>query len=137
MTFVAMLLGDRVLRNPTTGIAGCCARAANGHATAAPASRAMNSRRLIASPKAQDNAPYWPKLAQLETRMGGVSSTLVVECLAMSALPLADICSAKGHVRCNPKSGHMAARRKRRQGPEAEPSFDQLIGPTEQRHRNS
>jgi hypothetical protein len=28
-------LGDAALRNPTTGIAGCCARAASGH-TAAP-----------------------------------------------------------------------------------------------------
>jgi hypothetical protein len=35
-----------------TGIAGCCARAANGH-TVAPAIADMNSRRLIASPKAE------------------------------------------------------------------------------------
>ena len=28
--------GDSMLRNPTTGIAGCCARAASGHAAAAP-----------------------------------------------------------------------------------------------------
>ena len=34
------------LRNPTTGIAGCCARAASGHAAAAPPSSVMNSRRL-------------------------------------------------------------------------------------------
>jgi hypothetical protein len=31
---------------PITGIAGCCARAASGHATAAPPSSVMNSRRL-------------------------------------------------------------------------------------------
>jgi hypothetical protein len=31
-------LGDAALRNPTTGIAGCCARAASGH-TAAPQKR--------------------------------------------------------------------------------------------------
>src|SRR5262249_27676814 len=31
--------------NPTTGIAGCCARAASGHAAAAPPSAASNSRR--------------------------------------------------------------------------------------------
>jgi hypothetical protein len=31
--------------NPTTGIAGCCARAASGHAAAAPPRSAMNSRR--------------------------------------------------------------------------------------------
>ena len=29
-----------------TGIAGCCARTASGHAAAAPASCVMNSRRL-------------------------------------------------------------------------------------------
>jgi hypothetical protein len=34
MTFAAMLLGDRVLRNPIAGIAGCCPRAASGHAAA-------------------------------------------------------------------------------------------------------
>jgi hypothetical protein len=34
-----------VLRNPITGIAGCCARAASGH-TAAPPTSVMNSRRL-------------------------------------------------------------------------------------------
>jgi hypothetical protein len=33
------------LTNPTTGIAGCCARAASGHAAAPPIS-VMNSRRL-------------------------------------------------------------------------------------------
>jgi hypothetical protein len=32
-------------KNPTTGIAGCCARAASGHAAAAPPSSVMNSRR--------------------------------------------------------------------------------------------
>jgi len=34
------------LRYPITGIACCCARAANGHATAAPPSSVMNSRRF-------------------------------------------------------------------------------------------
>jgi uncharacterized protein YchJ len=31
---------------PITGIAGCCARAASGHAAAAPPSTVMKSRRL-------------------------------------------------------------------------------------------
>jgi len=39
-------LGARLLRNPITGSAGCCARAASGHA-AAPPSSAMNSRRFM------------------------------------------------------------------------------------------
>ena len=37
--------GDVVLRNPITGIVGCCARAASGHAAAAPPSSVMNVRR--------------------------------------------------------------------------------------------
>ena len=40
-------IGRAVWTNPITGIAGCCARAASGHATAAPPISAMNSRRLI------------------------------------------------------------------------------------------
>jgi hypothetical protein len=39
---------EGVLRSkPTTGIADCCARAAIGHAAAAPPSSVMNSRRPI------------------------------------------------------------------------------------------
>ena len=34
-------------RNPITGIAGCCARAASGHAAAAPPRSVMNSRRFM------------------------------------------------------------------------------------------
>src|SRR5580704_17185516 len=40
-------------RNPTSGIAGCCAYAAIGHVAAAPPKSAMNSRRLIAQPLAR------------------------------------------------------------------------------------
>jgi hypothetical protein len=35
------------LRNPITGIVGCCARAASGHAAAALPSSVMNARRLM------------------------------------------------------------------------------------------
>jgi hypothetical protein len=35
-------------RKPTVGIAGCCARAASGHAADAPPSGVMKSRRFIA-----------------------------------------------------------------------------------------
>jgi hypothetical protein len=38
--------------NPTTGIAGCCARATSGHAVVEPAIPFMKSRRRIAFPKA-------------------------------------------------------------------------------------
>ena len=40
------LAGSHVLSNPITGIAGCCARAASGHAAAAPPNSVMNSRRF-------------------------------------------------------------------------------------------
>ena len=48
--------GDLGLRNPITGIAGCCARAASGHAAAAPPSSVMNSRRFIRSPRRRGRA---------------------------------------------------------------------------------
>src|SRR5215831_11120759 len=38
---------QRYDRNPITGIAACCPRAASGQATAAPPSSVMNSRRLV------------------------------------------------------------------------------------------
>ena len=38
------------------GIAGCCARAASGHAAAAPPSSVMNSRRLTRSPRRRGQA---------------------------------------------------------------------------------
>ena len=46
-----MLLADPV--HPITGIAGCCARAASGQATAVPRS-VRNSRRLIIRLEAED-----------------------------------------------------------------------------------
>jgi hypothetical protein len=45
----ALVLAELGLKNPITGIAGCCARAAIGHA-AEPASSDMNSRRLMGLP---------------------------------------------------------------------------------------
>jgi hypothetical protein len=48
--------GEPLWRNPITGIAGCCARAASGHATAAPLPKsAMNSRRLMGLPLLRDS----------------------------------------------------------------------------------
>jgi hypothetical protein len=43
-------LDDWTLRNPISGVFGCCAREASGHDTAVPTRTAMNSRRLMASP---------------------------------------------------------------------------------------
>ena len=45
-------------RRPTTGMADCCARAASGHAAAAPPTSVMNSRRLIGWPLKQRVLPY-------------------------------------------------------------------------------
>src|SRR5262249_57570131 len=47
-TIYAKPVAGVLLRNPTTGIAGCCARAASGHAATAPPTSVMNSRRLRA-----------------------------------------------------------------------------------------
>jgi hypothetical protein len=45
-TSVAKVSADWAFRRPTTGIEGCCARAATGHATAPPRS-VMNARRFM------------------------------------------------------------------------------------------
>ena len=47
---------DTPCSTPITGIAGCCARAASGHVAAAPPRSAMNSRRFMSAPKAQETA---------------------------------------------------------------------------------
>src|SRR5262249_5007118 len=44
-------------RTPITGIA-CCARAASGHAAAAPPRSAMKLRRVIRSPRRRGRAPW-------------------------------------------------------------------------------
>src|SRR5262245_43380496 len=40
----------------TGGDAGCCARAASGHTTAAPLRSLMNARRLMRLPKSEDDS---------------------------------------------------------------------------------
>jgi len=45
VTMGAYPSGDAPCRNPITGIVGCCARAASGHAAPAPPSVAKNFRR--------------------------------------------------------------------------------------------
>jgi hypothetical protein len=42
----AYVPGDAPWRNPITGIAGCCVRAARGHAAILAPINVMNSRRL-------------------------------------------------------------------------------------------
>jgi hypothetical protein len=47
-----------LLRNPTTGIAACCARAARGHVTAGPPTAKMNSRARV-------YFAYWQRSSEL------------------------------------------------------------------------
>src|SRR5262249_46541648 len=60
------VVADSGLRSPITGIAGCCACAMRGHATAAPPSSVMTSRRLTADASRafdrKDNTPQRRKL---------------------------------------------------------------------------
>ena len=55
--------GEKLLRNPITGIVGCCARAASGHAAAAPPSSVMNSRRFMA-PLLRPRAAHYHTVAR-------------------------------------------------------------------------
>jgi hypothetical protein len=53
---MAESVGERPLIKPTTGNRGCCARAMNGLARAAPPRHEMKSRRLMASHPWRDNS---------------------------------------------------------------------------------
>src|SRR6516165_6106322 len=54
------------LRKPTTGNADCCARAASGHPAAVQPASAMNSRRFMASPRAEDYIGYAKNITFLD-----------------------------------------------------------------------
>ena len=78
----------------------CCARAGGGHAAAAPPKRMTNSRRLFASP---------PRL-RTRHRTGSNYHTKrgrPREAANVNFGSKADMCSAKGHVRSTPESGHV------------------------------
>jgi hypothetical protein len=77
----------RGLTRPTTGGAGCCARATTGHATAAPPSSVMNSRRLMCPPLSEDHTlprrcrnaalsasqQNWPPMAEMGSSLRRLS----------------------------------------------------------------
>jgi hypothetical protein len=65
---------SRLLINPPTGIAGCCAHAAIGHAAAAPPSSVMNSRRRMWSMECLPSAGYRTAACKLPTFEGDRSS---------------------------------------------------------------
>src|SRR5262249_26220646 len=56
VTGFALGSGEPECRNPTTGIAGCCACPASGHAAAAPPSNVMNWRLFTRSPRRRGRA---------------------------------------------------------------------------------
>jgi hypothetical protein len=73
-------------RNPITGIAGCCARAAKGQAAALPSS-AMKSRRLTGSPQSQPSRTDYSRSGPcIAARSGNLCPRWVISAVsAMSA----------------------------------------------------
>src|SRR5262249_43870280 len=71
---------DDWLRNPITGIDGCCARAASGHVTE-PAIILMKPRRRIAAPRIRsrpDTGNYIRDLRQAKWVQRSVCTTAIV-----------------------------------------------------------
>src|SRR5262252_5524052 len=99
--------GERALMNPITGLVDGCARTENGQPAVAPPSNLMNSRRLIATPDAQDAAWYRVKrdsLRDVSMSALGQKQTYAVH-NGMSALPpKADIGAANRDVCFGPKA---------------------------------
>src|SRR5262249_45705009 len=74
--------GDALFKYPITAIAGCCARAASGHDTAALPSSVMNSPRVMCCPQSEDHTlPHRCRNAAL-----CVTSKLAVRCSRWAAL---------------------------------------------------
>jgi len=114
--------GVVLLRNATTGIGDCCARAASGHAAADPAIPLMKSRRRIAFTEAglrrigcdysRDLRPAkWGSEVGLqgsnpEPLMSalGQKRTFSVICVMSALPPKADIPESDWHVRFVPKA---------------------------------
>src|SRR6516225_7753302 len=101
---------DLALRKPTSGIAGCCARAKSGQATAEPTIPVTKSRRRIAYPKAQDHADFQKGLQQGFTT-GGIGSDRHFAWQQPLGSNVrfgskADIAQCETNVRFTPKSGH-------------------------------
>jgi hypothetical protein len=69
----AVLQGALVPRNPNTGIAGCCARAASGNVAATPPISVMNLRRRMCHPTTSRNGDcvvHDSKIGALMTELG-------------------------------------------------------------------
>jgi hypothetical protein len=81
----------------------CCARTVKGHAAAAPLTSLMNSRRLIASPEAQDKASSRLKLAHFKGPQPmsalGQKRTFALQQVMSALPPKADIRQRDWNVR--------------------------------------
>jgi hypothetical protein len=85
--------GDLLSRNPITGSAACCARAASGHAAALPSS-VMNCRRFIRSPRRRAR-PVWVECCKGNNL---VASTIEKQIAPNEKHPcLLSDCGFKGH----------------------------------------
>src|SRR5262249_43149965 len=91
-------IGDLKARYPRCAPAGR-ARPTTGHAAAAPLTRVIKSRRLIASPDAKNRGSYQPA----EVLWKGAGDVRFGS--------KADMCGAPAHVRFAPKSGLMQCTR--------------------------
>src|SRR5262249_55070863 len=90
----AQLDADAGPKNPIRAIfAGCCAWAANGHVATEPLRSVMNSRRLIATPEAQDRASYRLKTSTSEGAMSALGQKQT-------------FFRCETYVRFTPESGH-------------------------------
>src|SRR6185437_13735846 len=75
-----------LLRYPTTGIAGCCALAASGHAAMAPDRTMMKSRRRMRLPGSTDEAYH----TSAKCRLGVTNSDMTLTFHSAAIRPGAD-----------------------------------------------
>src|SRR5262249_37648508 len=100
----AKFLAEATLTNPSTGFAGCCARAISGHATADAVAALMKSRRRIVAPRCRGNNIVSTQPGGLEGPMStlGQKQTDAVHkgmsALALKATEIADIEGLKGRA---------------------------------------
>ena len=95
---------------PTTGIDGCCARAASGQAATAPLINLMNSRRFMASPHLDTGADGKQFSARVQeptdVRCGSIADIRDEE--FMSALPRKAEIGREARMSACANSGHAA-----------------------------
>jgi hypothetical protein len=115
----AFSLPEEAPRKPTTGIAVCCAPADSDQVAAAPPKSVINSRRLIASPKAQHRAlqerRFSTLVAEAPGRLSGPAMSPLVQSLLICDVRVASVHPSISDMMLHP--------RERRNGPLAEVAF--------------